>query len=212
VPRYCLVLPEMPLSEGGKVDWRGLHAILDARSPRTPPRPADDVLDEVLRAFPTAIGQPGLAADANFMEAGGDSSRPCWRCACSPANAGPHVGVQDLFDHPTARQMATGDREPAQLRRDRRSGDRADGGATTAAGKGEPIRAATQPGSCGPCWSPGYPGSSAAAWSTNCWPAPELRVLCRPVPPTTPRRPSGSSARWPGGGLWEPRFASRIEG
>ena len=32
VPRYCIVLPRMPLSEGGKVDWRELQAMLDEQA------------------------------------------------------------------------------------------------------------------------------------------------------------------------------------
>ena len=53
VPRHCFVLPRMPLSDGGKVDWRALRATLSAK------------LDAVLHAdaaTPARQNAPGGAA------------------------------------------------------------------------------------------------------------------------------------------------------
>jgi thioester reductase-like protein len=210
VPRYCLVLPEMPLSEGGKVDWRGLHAILDRTLAPDAARPADDVLDQVLRAFRTAIGQPGLAADANFMDAGGDSIQALLVVRMLTGECGPHVGVQDLFDHPTAQQMAVviesrrsgaaaAEAEIALMERD------------SAIGKGEPIRAADPAGQLRTVLVTGATGFVGSRLVHELLARTELRVLCLTRAADDAAAAERVVSALAGRGLWEPRFAGRIE-
>ena len=90
LPRYCVVLPVMPLTDGGKADRRVLRAMLPAPAPAGPQaqlvpgqpgherpgheRPVHErpVHEETLRAFRAALGRPDLAGGAHFLEAGGE--------------------------------------------------------------------------------------------------------------------------------------------
>ena len=106
VPQYCLVLPRMPLGEGGKVDWRELTAMLEARldadaaalAAAAEPGSWDGL---ALRAFRVALGQPGLAGDADFMAAGGDSLRALIAVRMLSDECGvPDLCVLDLIENP----------------------------------------------------------------------------------------------------------------
>jgi amino acid adenylation domain-containing protein/thioester reductase-like protein len=111
VPRYSFVLPAMPLSETGKLDWRELRAMLeralDAEAAGLASAgPAVALPDLVLRALRAALGRGDLDAEANFMDAGGDSLQALLAVRILTEQSALPVSVQDLFDHPTARQLA----------------------------------------------------------------------------------------------------------
>jgi amino acid adenylation domain-containing protein/thioester reductase-like protein len=112
MPRYFYVLAEMPLTDNGKVDRQALQGMLEDALARDAARlaaraPVTALRDRVLRVFRSVLGYPGLSAFADFMEAGGDSMRALSAVAeLSAAVPGGQIGVQDLFDNPTAERMA----------------------------------------------------------------------------------------------------------
>src|SRR5262249_54254779 len=60
---------------------------------------------QVLRVFRSVLGQPGLAPDADFLSAGGDSLQALSAAARLSSECALDVGVQDLLDHPSAAGM-----------------------------------------------------------------------------------------------------------
>jgi amino acid adenylation domain-containing protein/thioester reductase-like protein len=125
LPRHCVVLSEMPLTESGKLDWRALRALLDARLDAEAARlaagsgdgnghaaadgraPAAAELPAiVLRALRSELGDSGLRADDDFIAAGGDSIQALFAIRALARQCAADVGVQDLLDHPTARRLA----------------------------------------------------------------------------------------------------------
>jgi thioester reductase-like protein len=127
VPRHCVVLSQMPLSEGGKADWRALGALLDATLDAEAARLAagngDGYGDTggdtdgsgpsaahlpaiVLRAFRSTLGHSELDADDDFLAEGGDSIQALLTVRALARQCAVDVGVQDLVDHPTARLLA----------------------------------------------------------------------------------------------------------
>lgn len=111
LPRHVFVIADMPLTENGKVDRQVLAAILDQRLTQdaatlAADMPATAVADQVLRVLRWALGSAGLSATASFMDAGGDSIRALSAVAALSAECGVEIGVQDLFDNPTAAALA----------------------------------------------------------------------------------------------------------
>jgi amino acid adenylation domain-containing protein/thioester reductase-like protein len=111
LPRHCFVLSELPLTEHGKVDRRRLQTMLDrtltddvARLAGAD-RPAD-LPAQVLHVFRSVLGQPGLAPGADFLSAGGDSLQALSAAVWLSSECTLDIGVQDLFDHPSAAGLA----------------------------------------------------------------------------------------------------------
>jgi amino acid adenylation domain-containing protein/thioester reductase-like protein len=119
VPRYVLLLAQLPLSEGGKVDWRALRTLLDRQldadaarlaaataGPGAGDAAAVSWPELTLRAFRVALGQPDLGAGEDFMEAGGDSLRAlaAVRLLTDEFDL-PDLCALDLIEHPTARDL-----------------------------------------------------------------------------------------------------------
>ena len=217
VPRYCIVLPRMPLSEGGKVDWRELRAMLDSRLDADAAELATATRPEswpglTLRAFRLALGQPDLGAGADFMDAGGDSLRALIAVRILTEECGvPDLCVLDLIEHPTAESLAgliatrqpstaAAEAEAAQLERD------------AALGAGTVIRAARPPGELRAVLVTGATGFVGSRLVHDLLAGTDLRVRClaRAASDTeAAERVAGALAER---GLWEPRFAGRLEG
>jgi amino acid adenylation domain-containing protein/thioester reductase-like protein len=120
VPRHVLTLAAMPLTDNGKVDRHALADILDRKLARDAaalaagPDGADGadgasgaaLADQVLRVLQRALGSADLGPATSFMDAGGDSIRALSAVAALSAECGVEVGVQDLFDNPTATGLA----------------------------------------------------------------------------------------------------------
>jgi amino acid adenylation domain-containing protein/thioester reductase-like protein len=222
VPRYCLVLPRMPLGEGGKVDWRELTAMLEARldadaaALATAAEPGSwDGL--ALQAFRVALGQPGLAGDADFMAAGGDSLRALIAVRMLSDECGvPDLCVLDLIENPTARQLAEliATREPSdaaasaeaeQMERDATLGARPDGPRPA-------IRAARSPGDLRTVLVTGATGFVGSRLVHDLLAGTDVRVQCLARADSdsdAAERVAGALAER---GLWEPRFAGRLDG
>jgi amino acid adenylation domain-containing protein/thioester reductase-like protein len=124
MPRHCVVLPQLPLSEGGKVDAQALRALLDHRLDVAQRASADGggrhaqvaelhhavvpagLPGVVLRAFRSALGEAAFNADADFVDAGGDSLQALQAVRDLAQACQVDLSVQDLVDHPTARRLA----------------------------------------------------------------------------------------------------------
>jgi len=217
VPRYCIVLPRMPLSEGGKVDWRELQAMLESRLDADAGALAAAARPQswaglALRAFRLALGQPDLGADADFMDAGGDSLRALIAVRILTEECGvPDLCVLDLLEHPTAAGLAeliatrepstaAAEAEAAQMERD------------ATAGVPAAARAARPPGELRTVLVTGATGFVGSRLVHDLLAGTDLRVLClaRAADDTeAAERVAGALA---GRGLWEPRFAGRLEG
>src|SRR5581483_5776625 len=242
VPRYCIVLPRMPLGEGGKVDWRELRAMLESKldadaavlpggraagpsggraagldagaQPEALPGSWSGL---ALRAFRIALGQPGLAADTDFLAAGGDSLLALVVIRMLSEECGvPDLSVLDLLEHPTARQlaelMATRDpsaeaasvqaasTEAAQMERD------------AAPGPSLMLRAARSPGELRTVLVTGATGFVGSRLVHDLLAGTDVRVLCLARGETdaeATQRVAGALAERD---LWEPRFAGRLDG
>ncbi|MEV6521580.1 amino acid adenylation domain-containing protein [Longispora sp. NPDC051575] len=81
-PRYRFVLPELPLTDGGKVDRARLRLLLDAQlsadeallaAEVTGARPGVTAADRILGVFRRVLLRPDLGPDDDFFDAGGDS-------------------------------------------------------------------------------------------------------------------------------------------
>ncbi|MFI9502848.1 amino acid adenylation domain-containing protein [Nocardia sp. NPDC052566] len=99
-PRHRFVLPELPLTVGGKVDRALLKSMLTERLASAADLSADSESDVVLGVFRRVLGDPGLGHDTGFFDAGGDS------LAALTVATELRIGVTDLLDHPTATLLA----------------------------------------------------------------------------------------------------------
>lgn len=218
VPRYCLVLPRMPLGEGGKVDRRALQAMLAARleDSSAASADADGGLESwgghTLRAFRVALGQSDLPDDADFMAAGGDSLRALIAVRMLTDECGvPDLCVLDLIENPTARGLAEliATREPSdaaaaaetsQIERD------------TTLGEVPVIRTARSSAELRTVLVTGATGFVGSRLVHDLLASTDVRVLCV----ARGNGDSEAAERVVGAlterGLWEPRFASRLEG
>ena len=217
LPRYCLVLPRMPLSEGGKVDWRELTAMLEARldadaAGLEAAAEPGSWADEALRAFRVALGQPDLDDDTDFMAAGGDSLRALIAVRMLSDECGvPDLCVLDLIENPTARQLAEliATREPSdaaacaeagQMERDATLG-------------GPPaIRAARSPGDLRTVLVTGATGFVGSRLVHDLLAGTDVRVACLARAESDAEAAERVAGALSERGLWEPRFASRLDG
>ena len=74
VPAYFKILPEMPLSANGKIDWRSLPPVgARAEACESFVEPATPTEKRLARLWQEALALPRASAMANFFESGGDS-------------------------------------------------------------------------------------------------------------------------------------------
>ena len=217
VPRYCLVLPRMPLGEGGKVDWRELTAMLEARldedaaalAATAEPGSWDEL---ALRAFRVALGQPGLTDDADFMAAGGDSLRALIAVRMLSDECGvPDLCVLDLIENPTARQLAEliATREPSDAAANAEAGQMESD--ATLGGK-PAIRAARSPGDLRTVLVTGATGFVGSRLVHDLLAGTDVRVQCLARADNDSEAAERVAAALAERGLWQPRFASRLDG
>jgi amino acid adenylation domain-containing protein/thioester reductase-like protein len=221
VPRYCIVLPRMPLTEGGKVDWRELQAMLasrldaDAAGLAAAAQPGSWP-ELTLRAFRVALGQPELDAGADFMAAGGDSLRALIAVRMLTDECGvPDLCVLDLIEHPTAGRLAeliatrepstaAAEAEAAQMERDvALAGGAVPTGTTVVpAPPGDPRTVLVT----GPT---GFVGSRLVH---DLLAGTGLRVRCLARAASDDEAAERVAAALAERGLWQPGFAARLEG
>jgi thioester reductase-like protein len=217
VPRYCLVLPRMPLSEGGKVDWRELKAMLQARLDADAAE-LDTAAEPsswhglALRSFRVALGQPDLADDADFIEAGGDSLRALIAVRMLSDECGvPDLCVLDLIENPTARQLAEliATREPSDAAASAEA-EQVERDATL--GEVPVIRTARSPGELRTVLVTGATGFVGSRLVHDLLVSTDMRVLCLARGDSDSEAAARVAGALADRGLWDPRFASRLEG
>ena len=220
VPRYCIVLPSMPLSEGGKVDWRELQAMLDRKLEADAAELAADGLaadppswlELVLQAFKKTLGRPDLTPDTDFLDAGGDSLRAVVAMRLVTDESGiPGLCALDLLEHPTARGLAKliGTHEPgtAQVHDEIAQMDR------DATFSGPRVGAAVgPPREPGTVLVTGATGFVGARLVHDLLAGTDLRVWCLARAEDDIAAAERVANTLAERGLWEPRFAGRLEG
>ncbi|QAT85340.1 long-chain-fatty-acid--CoA ligase [Corallococcus coralloides] len=104
VPAHLLVLDALPLSSNGKIDRRALPApVLESSGPgEAPTTPHEVRLHAVWKAV---LGREHVGLDDSFFALGGDSMLSI-RVRAALEKEGLTFHVQDLFRHPTLRELA----------------------------------------------------------------------------------------------------------
>ena len=216
VPRHYFLVPAMPLTDNGKVDRDRLQEILDAKLAEDAVRlagdaPSADLPGQVLRALRSVLHQPDLTAGAHFMEAGGDSLQALSAVRLLTAECGVTVGIQDLYDHPTAERL-TG------LIEERRH----DGGAVETESVlmerdalvpgGEPILPADPGGPLATVLVTGATGFVGTRLVHELLTRTDLAVRCLVRAADDAQATARVAGALAERGLWEPGFAGRLEG
>jgi amino acid adenylation domain-containing protein/thioester reductase-like protein len=122
LPRHYFVLPEMPLTDHGKVDRRRLQAMLDRKLAEDAARleyagTVTVTAGRVLQIFRSVLEKPDLLPSEDFVAVGGDSLQALAVVMELEAAFGVRLGVHDLFENSTAEAMGR------LLNRKRRSDD-----------------------------------------------------------------------------------------
>ncbi|VFQ46273.1 non-ribosomal peptide synthetase/type I polyketide synthase [Desulfoluna butyratoxydans] len=108
VPHEVVVLSALPLTANGKVDRNALPEPSTVRGPAVGEEVTDDALTRTLvKTFAEVIGidASGIDVDENFFSLGGDSIMGI-RIVTQLTEGGITVSPQELFEHPTIRQLA----------------------------------------------------------------------------------------------------------
>ncbi|MEV0249505.1 non-ribosomal peptide synthase/polyketide synthase [Nocardia sp. NPDC050712] len=105
VPSAVVALASIPLSPSGKLDRRALpepewDVATEGRAPATP--------SETMVAAQMAriLGQPSVYADQSFFELGGNSLSATQLVSRIAAACGHRLAVREVFEHPTAAELA----------------------------------------------------------------------------------------------------------
>lgn len=217
VPRQVIVLPTMPLTEGGKVDWRELQAMLESRLEDDAARLAAEAQPQswaglALRAFRVALGQPELAGDMDFMESGGDSLRALVAVRMLSDEGGvPDLTMLDLVEHPTADALAEliATRQPsaaaAEAEAEQMSRD-------AVLGEHVVIRTAQRGGELRTVLVTGATGFVGSRLVHDLLAGTDLRVRCLARAQSDSEAAERVADALHERGLWEPGFAGRLEG
>jgi amino acid adenylation domain-containing protein/thioester reductase-like protein len=110
LPRHYFVLPEMPLTDHGKVDRRKLQAMLDCKLAEDAARleyagTVTMTAGRVLQIFRSVLEKPDLLPTEDFVLAGGDSLQALSVVLELESALDIRLGVQDLFENSTAEAM-----------------------------------------------------------------------------------------------------------
>jgi hypothetical protein len=101
VPRVILERPDLPRTEGGKLDRRALAAEL-AAAPAPAAGPGDGSVEAtVAAAFAAALHLPSVSADDDFFSLGGHSLLAAQVATRLSGLLGREVGLIDLLERPT---------------------------------------------------------------------------------------------------------------
>jgi amino acid adenylation domain-containing protein len=106
VPAVLRVTDRLPLLPSGKLDRKGVLALLAAEPAVTRREPAADEGERRVAACWTAVLGAEVGATDNFFDAGGNSLMLIRLREALRAEFGRDVHVVDLFRHPTVRAMA----------------------------------------------------------------------------------------------------------
>ncbi|WP_307674373.1 non-ribosomal peptide synthase/polyketide synthase [Streptomyces sp. V4I2] len=115
VPAALIPLPELPLTNNGKLDRRALPA--PAHTPRATGRTAAGPVEETLCAlFADVLGVDGIGVEDSFFDLGGDSIMSI-QLVSRARKAGLTLSPRDVFDHRTVAALAEAisGRTPAEV-------------------------------------------------------------------------------------------------
>jgi thioester reductase-like protein len=183
----------------------------------------DGLAAVVLHAFRAALGRSDLRAGAHFLDAGGDSLQALLIVRALTRQCGAQVDVQDLLEHPTARQLA------ALIETRRADGRAADAAAATDNGMDaeadaglmdrdsalphrQPIHAADRAGPLRTVLLTGATGFVGSRLAYELLTRTDLRLCCLSRGASDAEATARVTASWVERGLWEPAFADRIDG
>lgn len=107
VPDVVKVLDEMPVMSNGKIDRRALAA-RDVVSPDAPysAEPRTDAEWALARIWSAVLGRDRIGIDDSFFDLGGHSLKAIQIVSRIHRESGAEIGVGDLFERQTIRQLA----------------------------------------------------------------------------------------------------------
>lgn len=109
VPRHCLVMQTLPLSDTGKVDLRALRLIVEAKlasDARPAPVPGGSLADRIAEIMRTALGLSSFGTDDDFLRSGGDSLTALTATLHIRESSGRPVSLADVYEHRTPAALA----------------------------------------------------------------------------------------------------------
>lgn len=106
VPQVFVELPTLPTTANGKLDRKALPDPLKEAISMSVPRPLSATEErQVAKIWREVLGVEEVSADSHFIRLGGDSIHSV-RIAARLRELGYFVEVQDVFSHPTVRELA----------------------------------------------------------------------------------------------------------
>ena len=108
VPDVLTVLDHMPVMSNGKIDRRALsmRAVVPAEAvPAAGPQTAAE--RELVQIWSSVLGQDQIGVDQSFFDLGGHSLKAIQIVSRIQRDCGVEIGVGDLFERPTIRQLAS---------------------------------------------------------------------------------------------------------
>ncbi|MFC4126350.1 amino acid adenylation domain-containing protein [Nocardia rhizosphaerae] len=119
VPGYVVVLDEVPLTPVGKLDRKALPVPDFSAAQRPYLAPRTQAEDAVAVVFAEVLGSERVSVDQSFFELGGNSLSATKVVARVNSALGSTIALRDLFDAPSAAQLAarvtTAESGPARL-------------------------------------------------------------------------------------------------
>jgi hypothetical protein len=108
LPDGFVLLEALPLTPNGKIDRRALPAPGAVRAaPRTVEPPASDLERRIVSVFQGLVGGQAIGVDDNFFDAGANSLLMVQASVRLRSQLGRDVPLVLMFQHPTARALAT---------------------------------------------------------------------------------------------------------
>jgi amino acid adenylation domain-containing protein len=104
IPARVLVLPALPATPHGKVDYSAVRTIMSA-GPRTSAPPQDPLLPMLIRTWQTELDKAEVAASDDFFHCGGNARQALALTRRLRRSIGPHLPFDAVFTAPTPEAM-----------------------------------------------------------------------------------------------------------
>ncbi|HEY6925928.1 MAG TPA: amino acid adenylation domain-containing protein [Steroidobacteraceae bacterium] len=107
VPEYLMLLPQLPVTPNGKINRAALPVAAVSEAPRIDTvAPQSDLETHLIRLFAAVLAQPGVGAEGDFFELGGQSLKAIQLVSRLRSELNLQVSIADLFSSPTPRALA----------------------------------------------------------------------------------------------------------